>query len=307
MYLNSVKRIQFKRRPAILGYALAGLFCVFTASSTYAQERAGGDAPSRFMERIDQEEGVRRMAAFRGQRLEGDYCFRFELEHLPRRGKATTYYGTMWGSWNEVGPVTRIELIADNSDTDSVQVHDTIELIIQNGIDSKVWSRKNREGAFVAVSDAGLFEPVIPGIVYSAFDLQMPFIYWDQFTYEGPSRVQSRVAQQFLMFPPEDDAALDRGIGAVRVGLDDTYDALLRVEVLNTAGEELSRFTVESFKKVQGQYIVKEVTLKDYASKDRTRFKVKAASVGLGLNDLIFKPCYTEAPFGLPNSMFDVL
>jgi hypothetical protein len=259
------------------------------------------------MERIDQEEGARRMAAFRGQRLQGDYCFRFELEHLPRREKKVTYYGTMWGSWNEEGPVIRIELVERDALEAEATNASLIELIIQNGLSPKVWSRNSDSEVFRLLEGDAIFEPVIPGVVYSAFDLQMPFVYWDEFTYEGPGRVQSRVAQQFLMRPPEGSVAGERGIGSVRIGLDDAYDALLRVEVLDADAKELSRFTVESFKKVQGQYIVKEVTLKDYTTRDRTRFKVEAASVGMDLGAALFNPDVAADPMGIPEDQFQVL
>lgn len=307
MHFNFIKLLGFNKRSVGLVCTAAGLFCACISGVSNAQERAGGDAPNRFMDRIDQEEGVRRMAAFRNQRLDGDYCFRFELEHLPRRGKKVSYYGTMWGSWNEKGPITRIQLKVDAQGEELASDDDPVELIIQNGRDAKVWSRSGESGAFKCVEGDALFEPIISGITYSAFDLQMPFVYWGAFIYEGPSRVQSRVAQQFLMEPVIGGAALTRGIHSVRIGLDDAYDALLRVEVFGADKVILSRFTVESFKKVQGQYIVKEVTLKDYTSKDRTRFKVEAASVGLLIDKSVFDACHAAEPLKLSESLFEVL
>jgi hypothetical protein len=47
---------------------------------------------------------------------------------------------------------------------------------------------------------------------------------------------------------------------------------------------------VESFKKIQEQYIVKRITLKDYSSRDRTTFEVKAAALGISLNRDLFCP-----------------
>lgn len=299
MHFNFVKLLEFRKRSVGLVCAATGLFCACFSDVSWAQDRAGGDTPSRIMERIDQDEGARRMAAFRAQRLDGDYCFRFELEHLPRLGKTVRYYGTMWGSWNEEGPITRIRLSTDSSGL--------VELIIQNGHDAKAWLRSGETGAFQRLSGDALFEPVIPGITYSAFDLQMPFVYWKTFAYEGPGRVQSRVAQQFLMEPSVDDAAVARGIHSVRIGLDDAYDALLRIEVLDADAATLSRFTVESFKKVQGQYIVKKVMLKDYATKDRTRFQVKAASVGLLFDRSIFDASHVAEPLELSEDLFEVL
>lgn len=285
MCIDQINLFFSKLRSAVSVSAVAGLFCICVSSSASAQRADHKESP---YVKIDQEEGVRRMAAFRSQRLEGDYCFRFELEHLPRRGDKKTYLGTMWGSWNEQGPITRFEIFPSENSVEGEAA--VVELIVQNGIDPHAWIRHGRSGSFNKITGDALFEPVLPGVVYSPFDLQMPFIYWDSFSYEGPVRVQSRIAQQFLMSPPEASLSDARGIGAVRVCLDDSYDALLRIEVLNGDGDELSRFTVESFKKVQGQYIVKEITLKNYATRDRTRFKVKEASVGQKLQPHFFDP-----------------
>ncbi len=300
----NIKKFLFSLRSAVFGFAAAGLFYVCAPAVCCAQ-RAGGDAPSRFMERIDAEEGARMLAAFRTQRLDGDYCFRFELEHLPRRGKKITYYGTMWGSWGAGGPVTRFKLYsigADGGDAGS----EVVEYIIRNGVEPAVWIRRGGSGEFERLVGAALFEPVVSGVCYTPFDLQMPFVYWQDYEYEGPARSRQRIVQQFRMLPPADSAALARGVDAVRIGIDDTYDALLLVEVLGEGAEVRSRFEVGAWKKVQDQWIVREITLKDYASRDRTRFEVKAASVGLVLNPLIFDANRAFSPPSIPEAMFDV-
>ena len=96
------------KRSAVCGLTVAGLFCAYLQAP--AQVRLGGERASRFMERIDAEEGAQRLAAFRRQRLEGDFCFEFELAHKPRRGRTIPYAGIMWGSWNESGPITRFRV-----------------------------------------------------------------------------------------------------------------------------------------------------------------------------------------------------
>ncbi len=273
----------------MFGLTVAGLFCIYTSS--YAQ-RAGGEKPSRFMERIDQEEGARRLAAFRRQRLEGDYCFEFELQHKPKQSSRTIrYQGVMWGSWNESGPVTRFRVSPTREKADeSLNDPQVVELIIQNGVSPRAWIRRSEDESFVLLQGEALFEPMLPNLLYSPFDLQMPFVYWEDFIYEGPTLIgTSRVAQQFLMQPPAGSASAMRGISGVRVGLDDTYNALWRIEVMDAVGEVTSRFSVESFQKVQEQYIVKRITLTDYPSKNRTTFKVGAASVGILLNRDLFR------------------
>jgi hypothetical protein len=210
----------------------------------------------------------------------------------------------MWGSWNEIGPVSRFEINSGSKKSGGGR-SDVVELIVQNGAQPHAWIRKDGEQYFEPIVGDAVFAPIIEGVVYAPFDLQMPFIYWSDFEYEGPGRVNSRIAQQFRMLPPAGSVEAQRGVSAVRIALDDTYNALLRIEVLDAADEELSRFTVESFKKVQEQYIVKEVTLKDYQAKERTRFKVKSASVGLILDPAIFDvDAHVEVPV-IPMSLFE--
>jgi hypothetical protein len=269
--------------------ALACLFSIVSLAQMANGQRAGLDTPSRFMERIDAEEGERRINDFRRQRLRGDYCFEFELEHKPRRSRTARYAGIMWGSWNEKGPITRIRVESDPESRDSGS--EFVELIVQNGPHPEAWIRREQGEAFQPIRGAALFEPIIPGVLYTPFDLQMPFIYWDDYVYEGPTRVGvSRVAHQFLMFPPETFSGDQRKVKGVRLGLDSDYNALLRIEMLNTDDVITSRFTVEGFRKVDEQYIVKRITLTDYPSKDRTTFDVEEASVGLSLHDDMFDP-----------------
>ena len=199
------------------------------------------------MERIDQEEGARRLDAFRQQRLQGDYIFEFELEHKPRKARTVRYDGIMWGSWNEQGAVTRFKIFPNDADreADGEGADALVELLVQNGPQPSAWMRRDPAEPMQRVEGEALFEPLLPELVYSVFDLQMPFIYWEDFIYEGPSLI---------------------GMSSVQ-----------------------SKFAVESFKKVQEQYIVKKITLAEYPSKDRTTFDVEDASVGLKLDKELFE------------------
>lgn len=281
----------FRLRSAVLGFTAAGLFYVCLPSVSVAQRAGVGDGPRpSIMEKIDVEEGAKRMASFRVQRLEGDFCFQFQLEHKPRRGNTIRYHGVMYGSWNDRGPVSRFKLFPEQIGKGATVGLSPIEMIVQNGLEPEVWMRRQASEPFELIEDEALFEPIFEGVLYTPFDLQMPFIFWDDYSYEGPSRVLSRIGQRFLMHPPEGSLAAANGIAAVRIALDDAYYALLQVEVLEEGSVARSRFTVRGLKKVQGQYIVKEIELKNLQSKDATSFKVTAASVGLIFNSSVFDP-----------------
>jgi hypothetical protein len=77
--------------------------------------------------------------------------------------------------------------------------------------------------------------------------------------------------------------------------------------MLDALKEVATRFEVESFKKVQGQYIVKRITLGETSSGERTRFRVLAAAVGLQLPAAVFDPeNFCEAPKLLPAKFTDL-
>ena len=295
MHLTKTSTFLFRLRSAVLGLAAAGLFYASLPSTA-------GAVPSRDervdrYEEIDPAEGAKRIAAFRSLRLDGDFCFQFQLEHKPRRAKTVRYHGVMYGSWNERGPVSRLQLFPEQISKDAPSLLSPIEMIVQNGVSPEVWVRRQAEEAFTLVGGKALFEPVFDGVLFTPFDLQMPFVFWQDYEYEGPVRVRSRIGQRFLMQPPEDSLAGHNGITAVRILLDDTYYALLKAEVFRGGTEPRSTFEASVLRKVQDQWIVREVSLKDLQTKDATDFVVKAASVGLVFDATVFDP---RADAGVP-------
>lgn len=289
MFRVAIESIFSVNRSACRVFVAVGLFFGCALTPVFAQ-RPNDTIVQPGMDRIERAEGIQRLKSFRQQRLDGDYVFEFELEHKPRRARTTRYDGIMWGTWEGGGALTRIRLFQGGAAADGSERPST-DWIVQNGPRPKAWIRPEGKTDFQLIEGSAIFEPLLEELSYSIFDLQMPFIYWPDFEYEGPELVgSSRVAQTFLMFPPQGSPSLEQGIRGVRIGLDDTYNALLRIEVIGEAGEERSRFQVESVKKVQEQYIVKKITLTDYPSKDRTTFHVTDASVGIELDTSLFEP-----------------
>ena len=291
-------------RPAVCAAAAAGL--LFVCALSDAKPPARDDRPDRYQV-IDQAEGAKRLALFRSLRLEGDFCFQFQLEQKPRRGKVTRYNGVMYGSWNARGPVSRFVLYPQPVGSAAPLEQAPLELIVQNGAEPEVWLRRQSSAPFVRVDDRGLFEPVFDGVLYTPFDLQMPFMFWEDYVYEGPARVSTRIGQRFLMQPAADSQAEQHGISAVRITLDDSYSALLKADVFGEAGELRSSFTAERLKKIQGQWIVREVTLKDALSRDATDFMVQAASVGLLFDAAVFDPLAGLPVPQVAPALFEVL
>lgn len=221
------------------------------------------------------QEGVKRIDDFRRQGLNGDYVFYFDLQHMPRRGVKEIYSGVMYGSWNENGPISRIEFFGTQANH---------KFIIQNGPRPKVWSLEGGEA--VEIGPDKINQPLWEGVIFTPFDLLRSFVYWPKYTYSGTKRVQGRPGHFFTMYPP---GTVDN-IKAVNIALDMSYNFLLKTEIVDDSGNIARTFKLNSFKKVQGQYILKEADLVNETTRDKTRFEVKAAALGLDIDGEYFNP-----------------
>lgn len=239
-----------------------------------------GPAPAR---PVNEEQGRQIIERFRAQRLSGDFFFHFELVQIPRRGQEIRFEGSMWGTWTPEGPLTRVAVWGRGRQAQTLR-----QFIILSGRTPRAWLTM-ADGQVRELDQAQMIEPLLPQLLYTPFDLAMPFVYWDA-TYIGPDRVRGRRAQVFLMQAPESVRSVRPDWDLVQVALDDEFDALLRAQIVD-AGRAVQRsFSIRSFKEVNGQYIIKGVDLVDEASRDRTRFEVLAAAVGLRLPPELFQP-----------------
>ena len=227
--------------------------------------------------KIDHAEGLKRIEHFRNQRLNGDYSLKFELQHKPRKGKQISYSGILWGTWNTQGPLVRVALWAENPEAAP------LNFIIQGGPNPKFWKSVNG-GSFVALKKEEIFEPLLPGLIYTPFDLLSPYAYWDEMDYEGVKRIKGRPAHLFLMSPPEALMQANPELGPVRMALDADFNAIIQADWLTPQGDKARAFKILNIKKTQGEWILKTVDLVDEKSHDKTRFNVTAAALGLSLN-----------------------
>jgi hypothetical protein len=266
-------------------------------------QRGGGRTILSNPSAINAEQGEQRMAAFRNQRLEGDFVFLFTLEQIPRRGESQLFSGIMWGSWNESGPVTRIRIEPTSPVADA---GGGVEAILQNGANPSAWTRTLPHGTFQKLQGADLFQPILEGLHYRWFDLQMPFLFWNDFDYHGSARVNGRPAQRFILYPPEILNLAESGFDRVQLALDSGYNALLRVDLLEV-DQPVASLRVRRFREIRGQWIVREIDLVDERSRDRAQFSVQNAAVGVVLPTSIFDPQHITAPPKLPHSLFENL
>src|ERR1019366_8350061 len=104
--------------------------------------------------------------------------------------------------------------------------------LIQSGSQPASWLQNPNQPGPRLLTPAESLTP-ISGTDLTLFDLQMPFLYWDDFAYEGIAKVRSRPAYSFLLYPPADLAAARPELGAVRVVLDTQFHALVQAEMLD--------------------------------------------------------------------------
>lgn len=265
--------------------ALVGLRRAFaTAAAAVAAVAFAGRPPSSPNELAqvglpDAKEAARLLEQFRQAGIPGDYYFEFQLQHLPRRGATRVFQGRLWGSRNEQGAITRVELVDGTGQKQ--------RFLIQNGEKPCVW--RLQDGKAAEVAPAQVFAPLIPGIEITAFDLQMPYLYWPGAKVQAIKRVLGRPANAFL-FPAPAGITDKSRVTAVRAYLDTQYNALTQTELLGPGGKVLKTFSLVSLKTVDGQTLPRTVDFRNDATRDKTRLHITAVALRLDLGPALFTP-----------------
>jgi hypothetical protein len=257
--------------PGLLGLALAA-----QAQPRFLPQPDYGQLAS-----PDQAEGRRVLEDFRHKGIAGDYFLDFELQVLPRRGDERVLAGRLWGIRNGQGALTRVTVAADGEAQE-------LRLLVQNGPEPTVWSW-NGGGPAKPLDVAELFSPVA-GTNLTAFDLQMPFLYWPSFDYQGLTRLRGRPTHRFVLRPPKEFAGQYPALKGVCVYLDTQFMALVQAELLGQDDQVLKTISLLELKRIGEQWIPKSFDVRDEVTRDKTRFVVKGAALGLTLPREIFAP-----------------
>lgn len=254
--------------------------------------------PARYVQigEPDQAEGRKIMVEFRKLSLAGDSYLEFELHVLPRRAEGRKVPGArLWASRNEQGPISRVEIPGVNGGAPQ-------RLLVQNGPAGAVWTTA-KTGAVSAdpvVLDPGaLFVPLAETNI-TAFDLQMPFLYWNDFVFEGVAPVRGRPAHVFLMYPPDEIAARKPDLFGVRVYLDTQFGALVQAQQIGADDKPIKSITILDLKKVDDQYLPKLIDVRDDLTRDKTQFVVTGAALGLDFSAALFDPAFLAEPVTPP-------
>lgn len=266
--------------PAFLGRA----FFVFTFLAVLGKAAVPAAPAS-----VSAAEAARILKEFRQSGIAGQYYLAFELQALPRRGATQIFQGRLWGSRNAGGPLTRVEL------TDAKGTRH--RLLVQNGEKAAVW--RWADGRVTGLGVAELFAPVIPGVELTAFDLQMPFLFWPDAKLQSVDKVRGRPAHTFLFRAPPEFTAQHPQVAAARASLDVQMNALVQTELLDAGGKVIKRFSPLSLKVIDKQALPKAVDFRNEATGDKARMQITAAALGLELGQALFAPA-TLAEDGRP-------
>lgn len=242
----------------------------------------------------NQAEGRKALEEFRTLGLRGVYWLQFELRVMPRKGAERSVRGQLYGTRDAQGPLTRLAVAEGGARAP------THRWLIRSGAEPAAWSWTVASHEVKETTSADALKPVA-GTDLTLFDLQMPFLYWSDFVYEGLGKVRGRPAHSFLLYPPALFAGANPAISAVRVALDTQFGALMQAEVLGPKGEPLKSITVLDVKKAGEQWVVKSIDLRNHETRDKTRLTVTAAAFDLSMPPALFQPDGLLAePAGVP-------
>lgn len=277
-------------------------FLIFTLGFCALSVSALGQMRDFGLKQLSAEEAVAVLDAFRAYRLPADYCMRFDIVHKPRKSDdETVYSGIMWGSHNAKGTIIRLHIGKAGAADDAQK-----RFLIQSGKNPSLWEL-NDEGKVEKV-DAASTAPFFADLIFTPFDLQTPFLFWERYEYDRTRRYRARPVHFFDMFPPEAFAKANPGIGSVRIGFDRAYNALIKAEVCNQDGRVMKQFSLGGVRKIQGMYSFEELELRDETTRDRDTLIVRAAALRLRIPEIYFAPeNLGKPPLAVPASAFEVL
>jgi len=283
------------KRPFRLsvGILAAGLAC---ANLVFAGPRHSADMSLLPPVPYNAADAAKHLEDIRHAWLQSDLSMTFDFIHRPRHAEETRYSGIGWTSTNSQGPVTRFQLAkAPANKTDKPEVW---EWVLQNGPSPHVWVLAPGATTAREVPAEKWRDPLLPGMIYTPFDLMMPFLFWSDYKYEGTARPLHRGVDVYTMNPPPGEKAA--GLGPVKLFLDREYNALVKMQQLDAKGAVTIEFTLGGIAKVDDQWLFEDCQLENVLNHDYDKFVVKSVALKLKLDPALFDPANLGKPVPLP-------
>ncbi len=214
-----------------------------------------------------------RWTEFTSSQLGSDYCMDFEIIHRPRKSKEIKYVGYMLGTERGGTLYTRIRIYPVSEPAKAE------EYIMRNSISGgSVWRFKDSK--FVKIDKADWLKPLYEGLLYSPFDLLMPYKYW-QSRYAGAGHVGQAVHLYDLNsgeFPNS----------RVRIALTRDFNVPAQIQIFGVNGDKTA--LLGAVKKVDDLWFMSEASVKDESTKDKDILRIKAVRFKITLPMSIFEP-----------------
>ena len=188
---------------------------------------------------------------------------KFSLRHMPRRGDEITTNGIMYGPFLGSG-LLRLHI---DSET---QKNDSEDFLFENGKTPKFWIKDQENSKVQRMNLAEFFRASHSGMNQTAFDLLMPFIFWEEYDSSESRRASG---SSFSFACPNWVTEIKPEWFRVTLALDDAYDAPLRVEVLGKSQIPERTLILRSFKKLGDRWIVKEIDCRDRKTRSVTAYE----------------------------------
>ena len=112
--------------------------------------------------------------------------------------------------------------------------------------------------------------------------------------------MRGRPSHVFLLYPPDDIAALRPDLAGVRVYLDTQFGALVQSQLIGADERVLKTLSVLDLKKIDDQWMVKTIDLRDEVTRDKTQFVITGAALGLDFSAVLFEADSLAAPVTPP-------
>ena len=238
----------------LMGALLALIFVI----GAHAAPRGGVDTSK--VRELTKEEAQKQWTEFSKSGIAKDYTISFEVTHLPRKAKETRATGIIYGTKTPEGfDVSRIKITDENNNT--------AEYILKNSaFVPQVW-RKSSDGKFVSIPQEKWSEPFLKGFILSPFDLLMPYKFWTP-KYSGVGRIGQAV--HFYTLKPASDFG---DVKSVRIALSREFNAPVEATTYADAYTPLKTLSLSSVKKADGLWIMRELSLRDDATRDRDKLR----------------------------------
>ena len=107
---------------------------------------------------------------------------------------------------------------------------------------------------------------------FTWLDLSLDFLWWSDGERVGEDEWKNRRCHIIKLPAP---AALSAHINTITLWVDQTVPMLLKAETYGPDGALTRRLQVNSFKKINGEYMVQDIEVKQYPSRHKTTLRVK--------------------------------